>query len=155
MHPNAQLLTDFYAGFSKQNPAPMVKVYAPDAEFSDPAFPNLRGSEIGDMWTMLCERAKDFSLEFRDVQADDTKGSAHWEAKYTFRTGRKVHNLIDATFAFKDGKVIKHVDDFDFWKWSRMALGAPGMLLGWSGFLKSKVQGQAAKGLKEFRARRS
>jgi ketosteroid isomerase-like protein len=154
MHPNAQLITDFYEGFSKQNPAPMVKVYAPDAEFSDPAFPNLRGEEIGDMWTMLCGRAKEFSLTFRDVQADDTKGSAHWEASYLFQGGRKVHNVIDAAFTFRDGKVIKHVDTFDFWRWSRMALGVPGVLLGWSGFLQKKVQAQAGKGLADFRAKK-
>ena len=154
MHPNAQLLTDFYTGFNKQDPAPMVKAYASDAEFSDPAFPNLKGSEIGDMWTMLCGRAKGFSLVFRDITADDTRGSAHWEADYLFQGGRKVHNVIDATFTFREGKILKHVDRFDFWRWSRMALGPPGMLLGWTGFLRSKVQAQAAKGLLEFRSKR-
>ena len=42
----------------------MVRIYAPDAEFSDPAFPNLKGGEIGDMWTMLCKRAKCLVLIF-------------------------------------------------------------------------------------------
>src|SRR4051812_8648228 len=98
MHPNAQAITDFYQGFNRLDSAPMVKLYAPDAEFSDPAFPGLKGSEIADMWTMLCGRAKGFSLTFRDVTADDGKGSAHWEADYLFQGGRKVHNVIDATF---------------------------------------------------------
>ncbi len=154
MHPNAQLLADFYEGFNRLDPAPMVKAYAPDAEFSDPAFPNLKGAEIGQMWTMLCGRAKGFSLTFRDVQADDSKGSAHWEARYLFQGGRSVHNVIDATFTFKDGKIVKHVDDFDFYRWSKMALGPAGLLLGWTGFLKARVQAQAAKGLAEFRSKR-
>jgi len=154
MHPNAQKLTAFYEGFARQDSGPMVKLYAPDAEFSDPAFPNLRGAEIGDMWTMLTSRAKGFSLTFRDVQADDTKGSVHWEAKYLFQGGRQVHNIIEATFTFRDGLVTKHVDQFDFWRWSRMALGLPGVLLGWSGFLRNKVQAQAAKGLADFRAKK-
>ena len=152
MHPNAQLITDFYQGFNRQDPAPMVKVYAPDAEFSDPAFPNLHGDEIGDMWTMLCGRAKEFSLTFRDVQADDHTGRAHWEADYLFQGGRKVHNVIDATFTFRDGKVIKHVDAFDFWRWSRQALGTTGALLGWTPWLRGKVRAQAAANLARYLA---
>ena len=155
MHPNEKLITEFYEGFNKLDSRPMVKVYAPDAEFSDGVFPGLKGSEIGDMWTMLCARAQEFSVTFRDVKADDTSGSAHWEAKYRFRGGRHVHNVIDAVFTFRDGKVIKHTDTFDFWRWSRQALGLPGVLLGWSGFLKKKVQAQARAGLDEFRAKRS
>lgn len=154
MHPNAQAITEFYEGFNRQDPGPMVRIYAPDAEFSDAAFPNLKGSEIGDMWTMLCGRAKGFSLTFRDVSADDTSGKAHWEAKYLFQGGRPVFNVIDAAFTFRDGKVVKHVDTFDFWRWSRQALGVPGLLLGWSGFLQKKVQAQAAKGLREFRSKK-
>lgn len=154
MHPNAKAITEFYEGFSRQDPAPMVRIYAPDAEFSDPAFANLKGDEIGDMWTMLCKRAKGFSLEFRDVSADDTLGKAHWEAKYLFQGGRPVHNVIDAAFTFRDGKVVKHVDTFDFHRWAKMALGPVGLLLGWTGFLQKKVQGQAMKGLQEFRAKK-
>ena len=154
MHQNQTLLTRFYEGFNRQDAAPMVAAYAPDAEFSDPAFPSLKGPEIGEMWTMLCGRAKDFSLTFRDLRADDTTGSAHWEASYLFQGGRRVNNIIEATFTFRDGKIVKHVDRFDFWRWSRMALGPVGVLLGWSGFLKKKVQAQAAKGLREFRAAR-
>lgn len=154
MHPNAQAITDFYEGFSRLDPAPMVKLYAANAEFSDPAFPHLTGDEVGDMWTMLCKRAKGFSLTFRDVSADDTQGKAHWEADYLFQGGRKVHNVIDAAFTFQNGKVVKHVDTFDFYRWSKMALGAPGLLLGWTGFLQKKVQGQAMKGLQEFRSKK-
>jgi ketosteroid isomerase-like protein len=150
MHPNEELLTDFYRGFAKQDAAPMVKAYAADAEFSDPAFPMLRGAEIGQMWTMLCGRAKGFSLTFRDLKADDFQGSVHWEAKYLFGGRRPVHNVIDATFTFRGGKIAKHVDHFDFWRWSRMALGPAGTLLGWSKSFQRQVQAQAAKGLREF-----
>ena len=37
---------------------------------------------------------------------------------------------------FEGDKIVKHVDDFNMWKWTRMALGLPGMLLGWSSFLE-------------------
>lgn len=154
MHTNAQLLTDFYEAFARQDGDAMATAYAPDATFSDPAFPGLVGEQVGGMWRMLTGRASDLRVEFRDVVADDTTGSAHWEAWYTFSaTGRKVHNVIDARFTFADGLIKTHVDTFDFWRWSRQALGAPGLLLGWSGFLRKKVQGQARKGLDQFLAR--
>lgn len=132
----------------------MGALYAPDATFCDPAFPSLRGPDIALMWTMLCTQAKDFSLTFSDVRANDTEGSAHWEAKYRFRGNAQVHNIIDATFVFKDGLVTRHVDSFDFARWSRQALGPLGWAFGWTGLLQPVVQNQAAKGLAKFSSNR-
>jgi hypothetical protein len=87
------------------------------------------------------------------VQADDDSGRAHWEAHYRFSaTKRLVHNRIDASFRFRDGLIIEHVDRFDFWAWARQALGAPGLLLGWTPMLRNKVRAQAATKLALFRA---
>ena len=81
-------------------------------------------------------------------------GRAHWDARYTFSaTGRKVLNRIDASFEFRDGLIVRHVDRFPFWTWARQALGAPGLLLGWSGFLRAKVRATAAKNLAAFKAK--
>ena len=93
-----------------------------------------------------------WSLQFSDVSADGAQGRAHWEARYRFSaTGRMVHNIIDAQFSFRDGLIASHRDRFDFWSWSRQALGAPGWLLGWSPALRRKVQARAAANLKAFR----
>jgi ketosteroid isomerase-like protein len=149
------LITRFYEAFARRDGAAMAACYHREARFSDPAFPNLRGNEIGAMWTMLCERAQEFSLTFKDVDADAESGQAHWEAKYLFsKTGRRVHNIIEAEFKFKDGLIVEHDDRFSFWRWSRQALGLPGVLLGWSGFLRAKVQAEAAKGLAAFQRKR-
>ena len=43
-----------------------------------------------------------------------------------------------------------HRDRFSFWRWSRQALGLPGVLLGWSPSLKRKVRSTAAGNLKKF-----
>ncbi|MBS0659848.1 MAG: nuclear transport factor 2 family protein [Verrucomicrobia bacterium] len=154
MHPHAALLDKFYAAFAQRDGATMATCYAPDATFEDPAF-QLKGAEIGAMWTMLCERGKDLRLEASGIQADDTRGQAHWEAWYTFSgTGRKVHNIIDATFTFRDGLIATHVDKFDFHRWSRQALGLPGLLLGWTGILQGKVREKAMTGLRQFMAKR-
>ncbi len=155
MHPNAALITRFYESFAGLDGEAMAACYHADATFSDPVFPALRGAEVGDMWRMLATGARDFQLTFRDVEADDTTGTAHWEARYTFsKTKRPVHNIIRATFTFKDGRILTHADDFDLWRWSRQALGATGTMLGWSPVVQGNVRAQAAGQLDAFRSRR-
>jgi len=41
---------------------------------------------------------------------------------------------------------------FDFWAWSRQALGLPGWLLGWTPWLRRKVRATAARNLAKFMA---
>jgi ketosteroid isomerase-like protein len=151
MHPNEKLIENFYTSFQKLDAEGMLRCYHPEARFSDPVFPLLSGREVGGMWKMLCSQAKNFELTFAGVQADDRTGKAHWEARYDFSaTGRRVHNKIDAEFEFRDGKIIKHTDRFDFWRWSRMALGPAGFLLGRTPLLRNKVRRQAGERLQRF-----
>lgn len=151
MHPNAQLITDLYTAFQQLDGAAMSACYAGDARFSDPVFTDLHGPQVGAMWRMLTGRAQDLVVDFSRVQADDRQGSAHWEAHYSFsQTGRQVHNIIEARFTFADGRIQTHTDDFDLWRWTRMALGPTGWLLGWSPVVQGKVRAQAAKGLERF-----
>jgi ketosteroid isomerase-like protein len=150
---NAELIDRFYAAFARRDHETMAACYAPDARFSDPVFQDLRGEEVPAMWRMLCERGRDLELSHSRVQAEGDRGSAHWEADYTFsRTGRRVHNEIDAAFRFRDGLIAEHSDEFDLWRWTRQALGPVGVLLGWAPPLQSKVRGQARQGLDEFMA---
>ena len=151
MNSNTAALEKFYSCFKALDGAGMTECYHEDVVFSDPVFPKLQGAEVGAMWKMLCSQAKGFELTFSDIQADDSVGSAHWEAQYLFsKTGRKVHNKIDASFRFQDGKIIEHHDDFNLWKWSIMALGPTGLMLGWSPLVKNKMQKQASENLGIF-----
>jgi ketosteroid isomerase-like protein len=151
MHPNGAVIEKLYTCFKELDGDGMAQCYHENAEFSDPVFQHLKGSEIEAMWKMLCSQARGFELIFNDVQADAATGSAHWEAKYTFsKTGRQVHNSIKASFRFREGKIIEHRDSFNFWKWSIMALGPIGSILGWSPLLKNKVRRQAAKNLEKY-----
>lgn len=153
---NVDVVRRFYAAFANKDAEGMAACYADDVHFSDQAFPDLNGSEAGDMWRMLCGRSKDLVVEVSNIRVDGDKVLAHWDATYSFGPAqRKVINRIDATFRFNEaGLIVDHVDWFDFWKWSRQALGLPGLLLGWSPMLKKTVHAQAAKGLREFRAKR-
>ena len=155
MHANAELIRRFYTSFGKRDARGMAACYHPAVRFSDEVFTDLEGARATGMWRMLCERGKDLKIEFRDIEADDSAGHAHWEAWYTFSaTGRPVHNRIDASFEFRDGKIIRHQDSFDFWRWARQALGPMGLLLGWTGFVRNRVRSQAAMNLDGFLSKR-
>ena len=145
----------FYAAFARLDGEAMQACYADDASFDDEAFSLLGRTQIGGMWRMLTETTKAKARDAWRLEASAiTDDSAHWEAWYRFTaTGRDVHNIIEAKFAFDGAGLIKrHVDSFDFWRWSRQALGAPGLLLGWSPFLRGKVRAQAAANLAKFLA---
>jgi limonene-1,2-epoxide hydrolase len=151
MHPHEELIESFYTSFQRLDAEAMVRCYHADVRFSDPVFPVLSQPEVGAMWKMLCSQAKNFDLTFAAIEANDQRGKAHWEARYDFSaTGRRVHNKIEAEFEFQDGKIIKHTDSFDFWKWSSMALGPVGTILGWTPLLRKKVQRQARERLARF-----
>jgi ketosteroid isomerase-like protein len=146
-----ELIGSFYAAFRRRDHQAMAASYAPDAAFHDPVFETLRGWQIAAMWRMLCERATDLELTTDRITTDGDKGSAHWEARYTFTaTGRRVHNLIDASFVFADGKIVRHIDTFDLYRWARQALGLKGRLLGWAPPVQNAIRAQAARGLEAF-----
>jgi hypothetical protein len=92
-------------------------------------------------------------VEFGEISADDRHGSARWEAWYTFSTGRKVHNRIDAAFEFADGLIVLHRDTFDLSAWAAQALGPMGRFFGGTPFLQKKIRSSAAKTLASFEKR--
>ncbi|MDI1448682.1 nuclear transport factor 2 family protein [Polyangium sp. 6x1] len=151
MNPNQALIEQFYRSFQKRDAEGMIACYHRDVTFTDSVFVGLDAAEVRGMWRMLCERGKDLTLEFSAVHADDSKGSAHWEAHYSFSaTGRHVHNVIDASFEFRDGKIYRHTDRFDLWRWTRMALGPSGLVLGWTPFFQGALRKKARKGLVDY-----
>ncbi len=152
MNGNAQVIQRFYSAFQKLDYATMQSCYSDDIIFNDPAFGILEGPEAKAMWEMLCKNAKNFSLSFSNIQLlDEEYATCDWVANYTFsKTGRKVTNKIKAHMRLQDGMIIEHTDQFDIWKWSRQALGLPGILLGWSGYLKNKIRSNARKNLEKF-----
>ena len=154
MSDNTALIAALYAALGRRDGAAMAACYAPDATFSDPVFVGLKGPEVGGMWRMLCERATDIRVEASDVRADAITGTAHVEAWYPFSaTGRRVHNVIRASFHFADGKITEHRDHFDLWRWTRQALGVKGLLLGWSPLVQNVVRRQARTSLDRWMAR--
>lgn len=150
---NDELIQRFYAAFDRHDGDDMAACYAPDAHFSDPVFQDLRDREPGAMWRMLTGGSDDLTVELLEHDADGDSGSARWLAHYTFtQTGRHVDNDVRASFRFRDGLIVEHRDDFDFYGWTRQALGTSGLLLGWSPIVQGKVRRGARERLDEFLA---
>jgi len=154
MNGNEQLIHRFYTAFQQLDYTTMQQCYSADAIFNDPVFGILQGPEAAAMWEMLCKNAKDFSLRFSDIQLlDEEYATCRWTAMYTFsKTGRRVTNHVKAHLRIQEGLITEHTDQFDFHRWCRQALGLPGLLLGWTGYMQNKVRANARKSLEKFMA---
>lgn len=151
MNAHHQLIEKFYAAFAKKDFKTMRECYHSEVAFEDPAFGKLKGIEASKMWEMLLTRSKDLEVVFSNVKATEQQGSADWVATYTFsRTGKTVVNTIHAVFEFKDGKIVKHIDQFDLSKWFVSAFGWKGYLFSTIPFLKNKFKQQARQTLMNF-----
>ena len=160
MESNRQTIENLYAAFARLDADGMARCYADDAVFEDEVFRLTGKREVMGMWRMLVHavetRGRDeWKLAWRDVHTEGARGEAHWDANYRFSaTGRMVHHSIDAHFVFDTtGRIRKHRDRFDFWRWSRQALGTPGVLLGWTPMLRGKVRARADRSLRDFLAK--
>ena len=152
MPANEELISRFYSTFQRLDYQAMNDCYSDDIIFSDPVFYLLRGNQAKCMWEMLCKNAKDFSLEYGNIIAVDHEYyTCEWTATYTFsRTGRKVVNKIKAFMKINEGKIIEHSDAFRLSTWIAQAFGWKGVLFGWMGWMKRKVQKAARKNLIAF-----
>ena len=157
MDNNAALIERFYTAFQKLDHKTMQDCYSIDIVFSDPVFGLLQSDEARAMWEMFCRNAKEFSLTYSNIQAiDEEYYTCNWTATYTFSwTGRKVVNNIKAFMRINNGKIIEHSDAFRLSTWIAQAFGWRGVLFGWTGFMKRKVQKAARKSLEKFIAARA
>lgn len=153
MPTDSQVIKQLYAALGDRDGEAMASLYADDARFSDPAFGDLQGPQVGAMWRMLTSRAEDLKVEVSHVKAKAGLGEAQWVAKYTFsQTGRPVRNVGQARFAFREGKIVTHTDDWDFQRWAGQALGFQGKALGWAKPFHAAVTRKARAGLEKFMA---
>ena len=151
MTPNEQIVANFYKAFQQKDVKTMQDSYADEAVFNDSVFRDLSAPQVKAMWQMLLSRGGDIKVEFRDIREEGDKVLAKWIARYIFTaTGKKVVNEVNATFEIVDGKIVKHTDNFNFYKWAKQAFGGGGLLLGWTNFFMDKVRYTAQKKLDVF-----
>lgn len=151
MTANEQLIHRFYTAFQQKDFKTMQESYADNAVFNDAVFRNLDAQQVRAMWQMLISRSGDMVLTFDNIEEKGNKVTAYWEARYTFTaTGKKVVNKINAEFEIENGKIVKHTDTFNFYKWAKQAFSSGGLLLGWTNFFKEKVRQTAKKKLDSY-----
>ena len=149
---NKEIIVKFYTAFSNGNVKEMTNCYHKDITFQDPAFGILKGRRAVKMWEMLLSRStSNLKISFDNTETSLEEGTTHWTAEYVFGAKkRKITNLVYAQFKFKDGKIIEHIDTFNLWKWSQQALGIPGYLIGWTPYMKNKIQKTTNQQLDNF-----
>jgi len=149
------LIKAFYSSFADGDAEGMVACYHDEVTFSDPAFGTLHGARAKAMWQMLLSN-KDTGLavHYFDIEGDGESGKASWLAKYFYGPKKRlVVNEVSASFTFKDGLIYTHTDRFDLWRWTRQALGLAGTFLGWSGYMRNKIQATTKDRLDKFIAK--
>jgi hypothetical protein len=139
MHANAIVLQGLFTSLDQHDHEAMAAYYHPQATFRDIAF-DLRGKkQIHAMWHMICNG--DIRTVVRHIEADDDSGRATVQDDYTFSsTGRKVRNVIDSHFRFRDGFIVEQQDHCNARRWATMALGGiKGLLAGSFRFLRAQT----------------
>ena len=144
--------TGLFGAFQRRDHETMGSYYGLSSQFTDPVFIDLRGRRIRAMWHMLCVRGSDLEVSFESPEIDsEGQVTVDWEARYSFGPAeRKVHNRVHTRLEIIDGTILDHVDGFDLWRWTRMALGVPGLLTGWSPYTRNRVRKMAERSLERF-----
>lgn len=149
---NINIPEQFYGALTNHNSSEMIKLYHDDVIFTDPAFGMLQGIRAKKMWEMLLANSKsDLNIQYEILDSSNEQATVSWIAKYKFGPQRRlVENHVIASLKIKQGKIVEHHDTFNMWKWSSQALGLSGRLLGWTGFMKKKVQLKTNRALDKY-----
>jgi ketosteroid isomerase-like protein len=145
------LVRRYFDAFARLDGEAMAACYHPAASFSDPVFPDLRGERVGWRWRMLARGATDMHLDYVIRFGDERKAQVEWTAGYRIaNAGRRVRNEAVSTFTFWDDRIVRQVDEFDFWRWSRSSVGLAGLLLGWMPPVRAAAQRRAMEQLDRY-----
>ena len=139
-----EIAIKFYDAFSAANIDVLKQLYDKKLRYNDNIFVNLDYNETISMWSSLLVGNKNMSIKYEIKKYSEKYVEVEWIADYLFTsTNRNVKNIILAKMEIDQGKIINHTDNFDFYKWSQMAFGITGVLIGWTSFFKNKVRTEA------------
>ncbi len=151
-----ELIRNFYTALSNHDAEKMVSFYHDDIVFNDPIFGKLKGQTAKKMWYWLLENGKDMQIKYSNIEGNDAQGSATWEARYTFGIEKRpVLNRVKAYFELKDGKIIKHVDDYSLHRWATQTMGWKGKIMGGTAYFKKKLQFKSRRMLENYQISRN
>lgn len=131
----------FYKSLVGKDISGIRSVLSPKTEFSDPAYPHLKGKDVQSMWHLITE-SDPLSIEYKIYGVEGSTVYGGWVADYEL-FGRPIHNVIKSKFTVKDGQIIFHKDSFDFDRWSEQAL--PGFANKGLGLLGTQMKYKALR----------
>lgn len=149
---NEEIIRNFYNAFAASDAASMAACYHPKATFTDPAFGELNCLEVQMMWRMLISRSNsNLHVVCTKITSNHDTVVAHWTAIYVFgKAKRKVTNHVTSQFEMANGLVVRQVDNFNLFSWAKQALGAKGVMLGWTTFFRNQLQKKSRTMLKKY-----
>lgn len=151
MNANENLLYEIYKSFRNKDLTILSDCYAGCATFSDPVFTNLNKDLTLAMFEKLMSTADHLWIDIKKITANRQTGRAEWLITYTCSlTGRKIVQSMESYFIFKNGKIGRQIDYFNFYSYIRQLKGLKGLLWGWAGIFKDKVQNSAMRNLNLF-----
>jgi ketosteroid isomerase-like protein len=147
MSKEEQVVLKLYEAIQAGDAAAAAECYRDDAKYRDLAFDLAGKPDIAAMWRLVCSRG--VQVEFDDIRTEGDKVKGHWVFDYDFHGTNPVHNEMDSTFTFRNGRIFVHEDRASRWKWATQALGYPkGALVTVFPFLLRK---QAREELEKFK----
>lgn len=116
-----QVARAFYAAFTQHKAAALEPLYAPDVYFRDGVFEFHDRDGTMRMWRKLLRNPKAVTFRYEFLRAEGDVAVGRWEADYKL-FGRPVHNVVESHLTVKDGRIVKHLDEFPFATWAKQAL---------------------------------
>lgn len=151
MHPNKQLLINFFTAIQNNNVDALSDCYHDELHYSDDILDDLYGDDARAMlnW-FVSTREQARMLGFRILDVTDRRGRARWEIEYrSARSGRLINREIESEFQFEDGKIIYHHDYFDWGRWARRTFGPYGTHVSWAP-TRDRVRRKVRKAIDEY-----
>lgn len=154
MHPHEALVRRFYASLAARDAEAALRCCHADLFYSDPRHPRLHGAAALDLWRMRLDPDAGYEVTLEEASGGAEGVLARWTARSRAR-GRSVAMPGRAMFAFRDGLISRHYDDFSLWRWAAQVWGPAGMALGWFGPFRWALRQRAARALERFSAARA
>jgi ketosteroid isomerase-like protein len=140
MNSHEELLQRLFQCLNAHDHEGVAACYQEQATFRDIAFTLKGRKQIHAMWAMIClpddkGTPSDIVATVEELTADGSGGRAVVVDDYTFRsTKKRVHNRVRSTFEFRDGLILRQIDQCSAVDWARQAFGnAFGTFLGIAG----------------------
>ena len=150
MNQNEATIHRFFTAYQNKEYTTMQNCYSEDAVYNNPIYGLNDTEHVKAMWEMICKTNKEESLHFENIELlDHEYATCDWSLVYYY-TNRRINNKIKSYLRLENGLIIEHTDAFDLYKWTRMAFGLTGSLIGWSNFFQKRIQKSTRKKLSEF-----